>query len=195
MTRSTADRIRASALALFAEKGYAATPTSEICRRAGITKPVLYYHFKNKEHLYRDIVLGAHSENLKELTAASSRGADSRARLVNVLTADFAFTRRNPQLSALLFRMVFAPQKEEPTIDYVGLGLDWLSVMAGIAKEGKRKREMECEPDELAIALLGVDMIYSISHLVRGTPKLNRRLATRVVNLMVDGCRRKTTAR
>jgi hypothetical protein len=77
----------------------------------------------------------------------------------------------------------------------VGLGLDWLSVITGIVREGKRNGEMACEPSELAIAILGVDMIYSISHLVRGEPDLNRRLAKRVVNLVVDGCRRRTTAR
>jgi hypothetical protein len=54
---------------------------------------------------------------------------------------------------------------------------------------------MACDPGEVAIAVLGIDMVYSVSHLVRGRPKLNRSLAKRVVTLMVDGCRRKTTVR
>lgn len=192
---TTRDRIRASALALFAEKGYAATPTQEICRRAGITKPVLYYHFKNKEHLYRHIVLEAHSELLRDLTAAASRGDSARERLGNVLGADFGFTMRNPALSSVLFRMVFSPQKEDPAIDFVGLGLNWLSVIQGVAREGVRRKELSCRPDELAIALLGVDIIYSMSYLLQGRPKLDRRLARRVVQLLVDGCRPEVTAR
>ena len=42
------DRIRKAAIGLFTEKGYAACSTREICERAGVTKPVLYYHFHSK---------------------------------------------------------------------------------------------------------------------------------------------------
>jgi TetR/AcrR family transcriptional regulator len=195
MKLSTRDRIRASALALFAEKGYAATPTREICKRAGITKPVLYYHFKNKEHLYRGLVVEACSEMLRELTSASQRGGNAREKLINVIAADFSLTRRNPELSAVIFRMLFAPQKGDPAFDYVRFGLDWVSLLSGIVEEGVRRRELDCRPRDLAVALLGVDMVYSISHTVRGAPKLDRRLARRVVQLLVDGCRRDVTDR
>ena len=49
-------RLMVSAIGLFAEKGYASTSVREIVARAGVTKPVLYYYFKNKEGLLRSIL-------------------------------------------------------------------------------------------------------------------------------------------
>jgi AcrR family transcriptional regulator len=188
MKATTRQRIRTAAMGLFAERGYAATPTQEICRRAGISKPVLYYHFQSKENLYREIILEACAEMQRALTVASYRGATAREKLIDVLTADFEHTMRNPGLSAMIFRMIFAPKREAPSIDYVRLGMDWVNLISGILREGLRRGEMSCRPREVAEAFLGVDTIYSISYLVRGEPKLDRRLAKRIVRLLVDGC-------
>jgi AcrR family transcriptional regulator len=46
------DRIVASALRYFAEKGYAGTSLREIAEAARTTKPMIYYYFKSKEGLY-----------------------------------------------------------------------------------------------------------------------------------------------
>ncbi len=180
---------------LFAEKGFAGTHTREICARAKVTKPVLYYHFKSKENLYRELLLEACGSMLRELTLASYRGGTAHQKLVDVLAADFALTKRTPQLSAMLFGQVFAPQKEAPSVDYVQVGLDWLGLIEGILREGVRRGELCCKPHEVAVAFLGVDMIYSISHMVRGEPDLDRRLARRMVQLLLGGCARNSTDR
>ena len=38
---------------LFAERGYAGASMDELCRRAGVTKPVVYEHFHSKDGLFR----------------------------------------------------------------------------------------------------------------------------------------------
>ncbi len=40
----------------FAEKGFAATKTSDIAARAGLPKPNVYYYFQSKENLYRSVL-------------------------------------------------------------------------------------------------------------------------------------------
>ncbi|MEA2040283.1 MAG: TetR/AcrR family transcriptional regulator, partial [Thermodesulfobacteriota bacterium] len=42
-------RLLVAGTTIFAEKGYASTTVREIVARAGVSKPVLYYYFKNKE--------------------------------------------------------------------------------------------------------------------------------------------------
>ncbi len=46
------NRLLSAALELFTLKGYAATSVREIVEVAGVTKPVLYYYFGNKEGIY-----------------------------------------------------------------------------------------------------------------------------------------------
>jgi AcrR family transcriptional regulator len=40
----------------FARKGYDRTSVQEIVAAAGVTKPVLYYYFRNKEGLYLELL-------------------------------------------------------------------------------------------------------------------------------------------
>jgi AcrR family transcriptional regulator len=50
------DRIFASALRLFSQKGFAATSLREVSEDAQTTKPMIYYYFGSKEGLYGSIV-------------------------------------------------------------------------------------------------------------------------------------------
>jgi AcrR family transcriptional regulator len=45
-----------AAAAEFAARGFAGTGVDRIARRAGVNKAMIYYHFKDKAHLYREIV-------------------------------------------------------------------------------------------------------------------------------------------
>jgi AcrR family transcriptional regulator len=48
--------ILASALTVFAERGYAATRLDDVARRAGVTKGTLYLYFPNKEELFKAVI-------------------------------------------------------------------------------------------------------------------------------------------
>ena len=52
---TTKDIILERALTLFAKQGYNGVGVNEIARAAGVTKPTLYYYFKNKEGVYRAV--------------------------------------------------------------------------------------------------------------------------------------------
>jgi len=57
--RRKADRpaeIVEAALAVFAEKGFAAARLDEIARRAGVSKGALYLYFETKEDIFRAVV-------------------------------------------------------------------------------------------------------------------------------------------
>lgn len=48
--------LTAAALALFVEKGFAATKLDDIAARAGVSKGTLYLYFKSKEELFEAVV-------------------------------------------------------------------------------------------------------------------------------------------
>ena len=53
---SAQDRLFAAATKLFAQKGYDATSTKEICELAGVNIASLHYYFESKEKLYLEII-------------------------------------------------------------------------------------------------------------------------------------------
>ena len=52
----TEDKLLAAAEEVFADRGYHAASTSEIARRAGVNKTLIYYYFRSKEGLYRALM-------------------------------------------------------------------------------------------------------------------------------------------
>ena len=76
--RLTADARRrqlfATALRLFAERGYAAATMDDIAEAAGVTKPLLYQHFESKRALYlelMDVFAGVVVNRIVEATASA----------------------------------------------------------------------------------------------------------------------------
>jgi AcrR family transcriptional regulator len=67
-----------AALALFAERGFAATKLEDVAARAGIGKGTLYLYFSNKEELFRAVVRQGLLPNLEAaeaMVAAHTGGA------------------------------------------------------------------------------------------------------------------------
>ncbi len=49
--------LTAAALALFVERGYASTRLEDVAAHAGVSKGTLYLYFKNKEELFKAVIL------------------------------------------------------------------------------------------------------------------------------------------
>jgi AcrR family transcriptional regulator len=58
-TMKTRQRIEKAAVTLFSQLGYDGVGMRAIAGQAGVAVSVIYYYFKNKEVLYRDVVLGS----------------------------------------------------------------------------------------------------------------------------------------
>ncbi|WP_344889290.1 helix-turn-helix domain-containing protein [Nonomuraea antimicrobica] len=58
-----------AARALFVSDGFSAVTLDAICRRAGVTRGAFYHHFRNKEHIFREV----YAANQEELSAIVRR--------------------------------------------------------------------------------------------------------------------------
>ncbi len=54
---------------LFSKSGYVSVSMDSIAKRLNITKPALYYHFKDKKELYLKAVESSFEKTMKELKA------------------------------------------------------------------------------------------------------------------------------
>ena len=70
-----------AAVAVFGERGYAATSMDAVAERVGVTKPVLYTHFGSKEGLLLAAIARARAELLEVVAAAAAGATDPESML------------------------------------------------------------------------------------------------------------------
>ena len=77
---NTREQIRAVALEMFAERGYAGTSLREIAERLGVSKAAVYYHFSTKEDILASLLEDflVQLDELIAWTAAQPRSAETR---------------------------------------------------------------------------------------------------------------------
>ncbi|MEM9594946.1 MAG: TetR/AcrR family transcriptional regulator [Acidobacteriota bacterium] len=98
---STADRLRAVALELFAEKGYAGTSLADIATRLGIRKPSLYNYYPSKEEIFLDLLRRSFDAWSTNSHSALDGQGSCRERLHRHLFTIVEFAIDNPHKTAL----------------------------------------------------------------------------------------------
>jgi TetR/AcrR family transcriptional regulator len=187
--RSGRTAIVRAAMEVFAQKGFAGASTREICAAAGLTKPVLYYHFRSKEHLYRELMIDSFGHYQKMLLRASQSRGTLRERLVRLVETDFRATKEDAMRAKFLMRMVFSPGEQHPLFDYVKAMEEQRDIIAGLLQGGIDDGSLSGAAVDLADALMGMLLIAELEHLVTGRPILTRRRAKQCVDLLLEGCR------
>jgi len=95
--------LEGAAARLFAEQGYEATTVEQICRAAGVSKPMLYRHFESKQELARKLL-----ERRRDELAAAPLDEFVRRPDVGSLRAMtdswFAHVEAHPDSCRFLFR-------------------------------------------------------------------------------------------
>ncbi|MFP4446581.1 MAG: TetR/AcrR family transcriptional regulator [Desulfosudaceae bacterium] len=82
--QATRHRFLAATLNSLAEKGYAATTTQEVCRRANASRGTLLHHFATREALIVEAVEYILEENLRQFQETMTRIADSQLTLRDI---------------------------------------------------------------------------------------------------------------
>ena len=107
VTRETAIRepILAAAVELFRNHGFAGTSMQDIATAAGLSRPALYYHFKNKEEILRSLVEVVTVRTQREAARIASTATSDHAELLRAVVFSHAVSLlRHPQHFAVLQR-------------------------------------------------------------------------------------------
>src|SRR3989442_3346974 len=102
-------RIRAAALALFREKGFAATTTRQVAERAGIATGTLFLYVKTKEELVDFVFAGEIAAVVDAAFATLPRRGDVIARMMHVFGALYDFYAADLALSRVLLAEAILP--------------------------------------------------------------------------------------
>jgi TetR/AcrR family transcriptional regulator, cholesterol catabolism regulator len=104
MVREPADRrerILASAAALFARKGVAATTVREIAEDVGMLSGSLYHHFESKEAMVDEIITSYLEDLRTRYKAVLIRDNDPRARLHDLVVASLEVVEAHPHATEI----------------------------------------------------------------------------------------------
>ncbi len=98
------DRILAAALDVFAHRGFDGATTAEIARQAGVTQPLVHYHFDTKDELWRAAVTSVLDELGSTFGTASHDLADLEpiAQLKVMVRRFVRFSAANPEFGRIL---------------------------------------------------------------------------------------------
>jgi AcrR family transcriptional regulator len=101
---TTRGKILATALRVFAERGFEGARTRDIADQAGANLGLITYYFTNKETLWREAVTSAFVELERELAdaAAASAGDDARRQLEQLARRFIRFVARKPEFMRLM---------------------------------------------------------------------------------------------
>ncbi len=147
-------RLLQAAARLFGARGYAATTVRDVLRAAGVTAPVLYYHFGNKEGLWLALV----REGLARLEAAqqaATAGAGTAAdRIRGLCRATFEVRRQHADLHRVVWEILAGPPAAVPRLDLRDLASRFVARLQGMVEEGVASGELApCTPLHVALAL------------------------------------------
>lgn len=102
----TQQKLLDAALEAFSENGFKGTSTRDIADRAGVHHPLITYHFKNKEQLWRAAANRVFSEFGKSLVQAREEAANQnpRERMASMIRAYVQYAARRPALHKLMLQ-------------------------------------------------------------------------------------------
>jgi AcrR family transcriptional regulator len=187
---ATRHQILQAAVKRFAHCGYAAASVQQIVDDANVSKPTLYYYFKDKAGLFQALVSEAHDERYRLMEEAAKRAPGLRGQLVEILTVLFAYFRENRELMRISLATAFASPGELPEgLNYVGKCERNFEFIHSLMKRALKNRELDDRFDsrDLAFGFYGQANAYLMAHLLRPDSALNRGTAERVADLFLTG--------
>ncbi len=184
---NSAGRILNAALDLIAEKGYEATSIREICTRARITRPTLYYFFKSKEGVHRALVAHAMEDLERTVRQGMSTPGELRDKCKAITRLFFFEAAQHPKLWRFIYNLLWStdsPLAAELHESY--------KVTIQRLMKAAREAVSCCEiapgnVDIHMLVLMGAVSEAFSNYLVWGRPKLTPRLADELIDAVFDG--------
>ncbi len=108
---NTEQKILQAAAELFLEKGFAATSTTDIAKRAGCNQALVHYYYRTKENLFRQIFVQSVENILNVLDQQSPEGLDLKGMITFYINIYFDQISKTPRAPFLIFNELIINQE------------------------------------------------------------------------------------
>lgn len=157
--RERQQQIVEAAVALFSERGYAATRIRDICDHAGVAKGLFYWYFPTKLDLFAELVRTMRRRLRRAQAAAMDADADALTRLRQATAASVTFMAEHAAYFALV-----DVERADPTIaETLRSGSQvYLDDVIALVREAQGDGLIvDADPSVVAIGVLGAVSSYS----------------------------------
>jgi len=179
-------RLLAAALHLFTNKGYAATTVREIVEAAGVTKPVLYYHFHNKEGIYLELMQQPFACFDAILTECLTDTGSVGARLLTLCDRVMQLFVEELDVARLMYAIYYGPPQGAPFFDFEAHHRKLHEIIAALVQAGVANGELRPEnPLEMAWVILGTLNVALEEQLCQHAPRLDGQGLQRLLTLIL----------
>ena len=185
----TKRRIFAAAAKLFSENGYNGVSMREISEQTGISKPMIYYYFGNKESIFRSLIevgLQYNSEQLKNIMA---KAIPIKEKILQIVKMRFYQATEYPEL-AKIFLNIYLTHENLPFIqNYINQANDHREVLVDLIHKGVKSGEFGPSANpELGAEIFVAALIHFVHKQLHSNKKiLNNKLAEEIIDLLILG--------
>ncbi len=159
------ERLLSAAVGLFTQKGYSATTVREIVDAAGVTKPILYYYFGNKEGIYQHLIEEVHSAFLNLVDSFQSFTGNSIERLYKAAESFYTLAIQNLDIVRLIHVIFYGPPQGAPYIDIHSFHTRLYEAYLRIVMVGIAVGEIRPIPDFVTMSIMAVTSFAVDTHL------------------------------
>jgi AcrR family transcriptional regulator len=153
----TRERLLETASRLFASKGYASTSVREIVARAGVSKPVLYYHFQSKEGLYYAILEWGAEVQRKIIDDVFEVSGTVQRRIIFLYRRIYEEIQEHQGLYAMIHGLIYGPPQGAPAYDFSSYHRQMFEAIKHMCIEGLSSGELKkADTDEVAFLVLSL---------------------------------------
>jgi TetR/AcrR family transcriptional regulator len=182
------DRLLAAATDLFSRKGYSATTTREIVAAAGVTKPVLYYYFRNKEGIYLELMRKATAKFEVMLKNSRAESGSPAKRILSLCDQVYALFMEHIEIVRLMYSLYYGPHQGAPFFDFDSFQLKLQEAVKQLVQKGIERKEFRKEKvEDITWAILGAVNFAMELELCHPEWGLGREGLDRVLTLIFRG--------
>jgi TetR/AcrR family transcriptional regulator len=181
-------RLLNAAVRVFDRKGYSAASVREIAEMAGVTKPVVYYHFGSKEGLLLAILRQAQQEVADAITRSQARTGTARDRIIWLCEDVYGLFGENVPIARVAHGVFLGPPDGAPPFDVTIFEAMFRQALERMTADGVASGEFRrCSVGDVALAVMGILEGCNERQLHPAFEPVGVDGLRRLVNLLFDG--------
>jgi AcrR family transcriptional regulator len=177
-----------SAIELFNRKGYAATTVREIVAAVGVSKPVLYYYFGNKEGIYFELMRGPFRKFDAVLEECQQNGGSVSERLLDLFSRTLALFSEHIEVVRIMYSLYYGPPQGAPFFNFKAYHVRFWNTVRELIAEGSEHGEFrKVDLNEATWAVIGPLTVATEAGLSHHESIVSADGLSRVLKIILDG--------